>query len=65
MALHFVADAAGTAHAGGIVELTGSEAHHAAAVRRVRAGEQITVTDGRGAWIDGTVESVDPASVSV
>ncbi|MGO1851449.1 MULTISPECIES: 16S rRNA (uracil(1498)-N(3))-methyltransferase [unclassified Microbacterium] len=65
MALHFVADAAGTAHAGGIVELTGAEAHHAAAVRRVRAGEQITITDGRGVWIDGTIESADPASVSV
>ncbi len=65
MALHFVADDAGRAHAGGTVELTGAEAHHAAAVRRVREGEPVTVTDGAGVWLDGAVETADPRSVVV
>ena len=37
--------------------LTGAEAHHAAAVRRVRVGEEVTVGDGRGAWLTGRVRS--------
>ena len=41
--------------AGDAVVLTGAEAHHAAAVRRVRVGEEVTVGDGRGAWLDGRV----------
>ncbi|WP_105566575.1 16S rRNA (uracil(1498)-N(3))-methyltransferase [Microbacterium halophytorum] len=65
MALHFVSDAAGAAVPGGTVELTGAEAHHAAAVRRVRAGERVTVTDGRGAWATGEVEASDAASVVI
>ncbi|MGO2097380.1 MAG: RNA methyltransferase PUA domain-containing protein, partial [Candidatus Microbacterium stercoravium] len=47
MALHFVDDAAASAGPGDVVALTGSEAHHAASVRRVRAGEAVTLTDGR------------------
>ena len=39
MVLHFVTDDAGNAHAGDTVVLTGAEAHHAAAVRRVRVDE--------------------------
>ena len=40
---------------GDAVVLTGAEAHHAAAVRRVRVGEEVTVGDGRGAWLTGAV----------
>jgi 16S rRNA (uracil1498-N3)-methyltransferase len=36
------------ATAGGAVEVTGDEAHHAVVVRRIRAGEQIALTDGAG-----------------
>lgn len=65
MALHFVAEDAGGATVGGALELTGAEAHHAAAVRRVREGESVTVTDGRGAWVSGEVQAAEPSRVVV
>jgi 16S rRNA (uracil1498-N3)-methyltransferase len=64
VALHFLTDDA-SAGPGGLVELTGTEAHHAAAVRRVRAGEQVTVGDGRGAWLTGRVVEAAPGRVVV
>ena len=64
MALHFLADVA-DARVGETVALTGSEAHHAAAVRRVRPGETVTVGDGRGVWLTGAVQSADPRAVIV
>lgn len=65
MALHFVDESAGQVPVGRTLTLTGAEAHHAAAVRRVRVGEPITVTDGRGAWLEGETESVAPREVVV
>jgi len=65
VALHFLLDAASGAGPGAAVTLTGAEAHHAAAVRRVRVGEEITVGDGAGAWLTGTCESVAPREVVV
>ncbi|MCW3494636.1 16S rRNA (uracil(1498)-N(3))-methyltransferase [Microbacterium sp. SSM24] len=65
MALHFVLDEPTSAGPGDTVVLTGSEAHHAASVRRVRVGEEITVGDGRGAWLTGRCESVAPREVVV
>lgn len=65
MALHFLLDEPASAQAGDAVVLTGAEAHHAAAVRRVRVGEDVTVGDGRGAWLAGVVESVQPREVVV
>lgn len=65
MALHFVDDAAGSARPGDLVTLTGAEAHHAAAVRRVRVGEAVTLGDGRGAWLSGVCASVAPREVVV
>lgn len=65
MALHFVLDEPTTAGPGDAVVLTGSEAHHAASVRRVRVGEEVTVGDGRGAWLTGRCESVAPREVVV
>ncbi len=50
---------------GDVVVLTGSEAHHAAAVRRVRVGEEVTIGDGRGTWLAGECESVSPREVVV
>lgn len=43
--------------AGDIVEITGDEAHHAVAVRRLTVGEQVVLTDGRGRSATGTVTS--------
>ncbi|MCH6229698.1 16S rRNA (uracil(1498)-N(3))-methyltransferase [Microbacterium sp. CFH 31415] len=65
MALHFVLDEPTGAGPGDTVVLTGSEAHHAASVRRVRVGEEVTVGDGRGAWLTGRCESVAPREVVV
>ncbi|MBD8024027.1 16S rRNA (uracil(1498)-N(3))-methyltransferase [Microbacterium gallinarum] len=65
MALHFVLDEPTDAGPGDTVVLTGAEAHHAASVRRVRAGEEVTVGDGLGAWLTGRCESVAPREVVV
>lgn len=65
MALHFVTVDAGAARPGDTVTLTGAEAHHAAAVRRVRPGEPVTVGDGRGVWLTGTVAHASPREVVV
>ncbi|MEV8266428.1 16S rRNA (uracil(1498)-N(3))-methyltransferase [Microbacterium sp. NPDC076911] len=65
MALHFLLDAPLSVGVGDIVTLTGAEAHHAAVVRRVREGEEVTVGDGRGVWLRGTVLSVAPKAVCI
>ncbi|CAN5502991.1 16S rRNA (uracil(1498)-N(3))-methyltransferase [Microbacterium sp.] len=65
MALHFVLDAPIDAAIGDAVALTGDEAHHAAAVRRVRVGEEVTVGDGRGLWLTGECEAASPREVIV
>ncbi|MDQ2690205.1 MAG: 16S rRNA (uracil(1498)-N(3))-methyltransferase, partial [Chloroflexota bacterium] len=64
MPLHFVVDVV-DARPGETIVLTGAEAHHAAAVRRVRVGEEVTVGDGRGLWLTGAVESAQPREVVV
>ena len=73
MPLHFLLtkpdgallDDPATSQPGDVVVLTGQEAHHAAAVRRVRVGEEVTVGDGRGTWLSGECESVSPREVVV
>ncbi|WP_185995849.1 16S rRNA (uracil(1498)-N(3))-methyltransferase [Nocardioides campestrisoli] len=40
---------------GEVVEVTGAEAHHAVAVRRLRVGEQVVLTDGLGLAAQGEV----------
>ena len=54
--VHLVASLAG-ATGGGTVEVTGDEAHHAVAVRRLRVGERVVLTDGAGATATGEVAS--------
>ena len=65
MPLHFLLDEPVDAAPGENVVLTGSEAHHAATVRRVRVGEEITLGDGRGAWLTGRCEAVSAREVVV
>ena len=52
--VHLVPSLDGIA-AGGTVEVTGDEAHHAVAVRRLRAGELVVLTDGAGTSAVGEV----------
>jgi 16S rRNA (uracil1498-N3)-methyltransferase len=63
--LHFLLPDGSSAVPGETVALTGAEAHHAAAVRRVRAGEEVTVGDGRGTWLTGRCEAVSARDVVV
>lgn len=65
MPLHFLVDEASAAHPGDSVTLTGTEAHHAASVRRVRVGEEVTLGDGRGVWLTGACAAVAPREVIV
>ncbi|MEN2740863.1 16S rRNA (uracil(1498)-N(3))-methyltransferase [Microbacterium sp. X-17] len=65
MPLHFVAEEASGAQPGARVALTGAEAHHAATVRRLRVGEEVTLGDGRGAWLTGVCTAVSPREVVV
>lgn len=65
MPLHFLLDEPTRALPGDAVALTGPEAHHAAAVRRVRTGEEVSLGDGHGAWLEGVCEEVSPRLVSI
>ncbi|MFT4009130.1 MAG: 16S rRNA (uracil(1498)-N(3))-methyltransferase [Nocardioidaceae bacterium] len=60
----FVHDAAATWQAGDTVILDGSEGRHAASVRRIRVGEQIALTDGRGATAVVTVTELGKSSIT-
>jgi 16S rRNA (uracil1498-N3)-methyltransferase len=52
-----VVDSLADARVGSTVEVTGDEAHHAVAVRRLRVGELVVLTDGRGRSVTVTVAS--------
>ncbi len=39
--------------AGQVIELVGAEAHHLLNVRRVRAGEEVELFDGKGQQVRG------------
>jgi 16S rRNA (uracil1498-N3)-methyltransferase len=52
--VHLVPSLDGVA-AGAEVEVTGDEAHHAVAVRRLRVGESVALTDGAGTSVVGEV----------
>lgn len=64
MALHFLVDEITTA-VGDELVLRGPEAHHAAVVRRLREGEDVTVGDGAGTWLTGTVVAAAPKEVVI
>ncbi|HET7689707.1 MAG TPA: 16S rRNA (uracil(1498)-N(3))-methyltransferase [Nocardioidaceae bacterium] len=73
----FVHDGVASVQAGDAVTLDGSEGHHAVTVRRIRAGEQIALTDGAGTTavvtvtstgkksLEGTVDTVTSAAAEV
>ncbi len=50
---------------GSVITLTGAEGHHAAAVRRLRAGERADVGDGAGTLAVTVVSSVTKDSVTL
>jgi 16S rRNA (uracil1498-N3)-methyltransferase len=63
VALHFLSDEVTGAQAGDELVLTGSEAHHAATVRRLRIDEPVTVGDGAGTWAEAVCVAVSPREV--
>jgi 16S rRNA (uracil1498-N3)-methyltransferase len=50
---------------GDAVVVEGPEAHHAVAVRRLRRGELVDLTDGRGVRVRGTVVAADKRCLQV
>lgn len=60
----FLADALAEARPGGTVELTGDEARHAVVVRRIRVGERVALTDGRGTTATCTVTATGRTALS-
>ncbi|HSS67926.1 MAG TPA: RNA methyltransferase PUA domain-containing protein, partial [Nocardioidaceae bacterium] len=48
-----------------VVVLGGDEGRHAAAVRRMRVGEQLILTDGHGAGAVCVIRDVDRAAIEV
>jgi 16S rRNA (uracil1498-N3)-methyltransferase len=64
----WAADADATAHTfaphlGDAVEIGGADGHHLQRVRRLRAGERVTVADGAGRWRLYGVDAVSPGSL--
>jgi len=62
--VHLVPDLAGVA-AGDEVTVEGDEAHHAVAVRRLRVGERVVLTDGAGTSATGEVSSTGKRVLTV
>lgn len=50
---------------GSVVRVEGDEAHHAVAVRRMRLGESLVLTDGRGGMAVGEVEATGKRTLDV
>jgi 16S rRNA (uracil1498-N3)-methyltransferase len=62
--VHLVESLAGVA-AGDEVTVEGDEAHHAVAVRRLRVGERVVLTDGAGASATGEVSATGKRTLVV
>lgn len=62
--VHLVPDL-GEAAPGRVVDVEGDEAHHAVVVRRLRVGEAVTLTDGRGRAVTGAVTATGKRVFSV
>jgi 16S rRNA (uracil1498-N3)-methyltransferase len=61
----FLAPDLSRATSGAAVVLSGDEARHAVVVRRIRAGERVSLTDGAGTTVVGTVAATDRTSLSL
>jgi 16S rRNA (uracil1498-N3)-methyltransferase len=61
----FLSDAVTGASSGSSVVLDGDEGRHAATVMRIRAGEQVVLTDGAGTSATGTVLDAGKAALTV
>ncbi|MCL6301151.1 16S rRNA (uracil(1498)-N(3))-methyltransferase [Streptomyces kronopolitis] len=55
----FLVDSLADVRAGGTLLLDGPEGRHAVSVRRLRTGEEVVLTDGRGTGAHGTVAAVE------
>lgn len=62
--VHLVPSLAGTT-AGDEVVVEGDEAHHAVAVRRLRVGERLVLTDGAGTSVEAAVASTGKRRLAV
>ncbi len=62
--VHLVPSLAGV-DVGSTVTVEGDEAHHAVAVRRLRAGEQVVLTDGAGTSVVGEVATTGKRVLTV
>lgn len=62
--VHWVASLGGVG-TGDTVRVEGDEAHHAVAVRRLRVGEDVVLTDGAGTTVTGTVVATGKRELSV
>ncbi|WP_407553216.1 16S rRNA (uracil(1498)-N(3))-methyltransferase [Streptomyces sp. Pv4-95] len=55
----FLVDSLADVRAGGTLTVDGPEGRHAVSVRRLRVGEAVVLTDGRGTGAEGTVTAVE------
>jgi len=62
--VHWVESLAGVVP-GDLVEVEGDEAHHAVAVRRLRDGERLVLTDGAGTTLTGVVRATGKRRLTV
>lgn len=62
--VHLVASLAETS-AGDLVAVDGDEGHHAVAVRRLKVGERVVLTDGRGVSVTGEIVETGKRSMQV
>ena len=62
--VHWVESLAGVGP-GDLVEVEGDEAHHAVAVRRLREGERLALTDGSGTTLTGIVHATGKRRLTV
>jgi 16S rRNA (uracil1498-N3)-methyltransferase len=63
--LYLAPTLAADAVAGSVVTLAGEEARHAITVARVRVGETLSISDGRGLVVSGPVTAVDGSTLAV
>ena len=59
MAHFYLSESASDSAAGDTVVVTGTEARHAVTVGRLKVGERLSVGDGNGTIVDGSVRVVD------